>query len=73
MGSIVLRVSELKKLVGMLSKDHMDFVKITLLDGDAGEELQPSAAFTGVRSACPWELVDYDEIEAAPSEVDFFE
>ena len=66
MDSIVLRVSELKKLVSELVKDGMQYVKVALLEGDAGEALPPSAAFTGLRADRPFELVDFDELDGVP-------
>ena len=66
MDSIVLRVSELKRLVGELAKERMDFVQVTLMEGDAGEGLPPSAAFTGLRADRPFELVDFDDLDGVP-------
>jgi hypothetical protein len=66
MESIVLRVSELKRLAGELAKERMDYVQVTLLEGDAGEALPPSAAFTGMRTNRPFELVDFDELDGVP-------
>ena len=66
MGSIVLRVSELKKLASELVKDGMQYVQVALLEGDAGEGLPPSAAFTGLRADRPFELIDYDELDGVP-------
>ena len=63
MDSIVLRVSELRKLAGELARERMDFVQVTLMEGDAGEALPPSAAFTGLRVDRPFELVDFDELD----------
>jgi hypothetical protein len=66
MDSIVLRVSELKKLAGELSKDGMQYVQVALLEGDVGEGLPPSAAITGLRSDRPFELINYDELDGVP-------
>ena len=66
MDTIVLRVSELKRLAGALARDRMDYVQVILLDGDAGEGSPPSAAFTGLRADRPFELVDFDELEGVP-------
>lgn len=72
MGAIVLRVSELKRLAGALAKDGMDYVQVALLEGDVGEGLPPSAAFTGLRAVRPFEMADYDELEGVPTrEADF--
>ncbi|MEA5145642.1 MAG: hypothetical protein VB041_06380 [Candidatus Limiplasma sp.] len=65
MGSIVLRVSELKRLAGELARERMDYVQVTLLEGDAGDALPPSATFTGLRADRPFELVDFDTLEGA--------
>ena len=63
MDSIVLRVSELKRLVRELARERMDYVQVMLLEGDAGEELPPSAMFTGLRTDRPFELVYFDELD----------
>lgn len=63
MDSIVLRVSELKRLAGELARERMDFVQVMLMEGDAGEALLLSAAFTGMRTDRPFELVDFDELD----------
>jgi len=68
MDSIVLHVPELKRLAALLSKDKVDYVQIMLLDAEPSGGAPPSAAFTGLRAACPWELVDYGELEGVPQE-----
>ena len=73
MDSIVVRVSELKRLTGELVKERMDYVQVTLLEGDAGEELPPSAAFTGLRMNTPFESVDFDELDGVPEAEASFE
>jgi len=67
MDSIVLRVSELKKVAAFMAKDRMDYVQLMLLCGDAGEELPPCATFTGLRANQPFELVEYDELDGVPA------
>ena len=72
MDSIVLRVSELKRLAGELTRERMNYVQVMLMEGDAGEALPPSAAFTGLRMDRPFELVDFDELDGVPqSEASF--
>ena len=68
MDSIVLRVPELKRLVAALVRDKIDFVQVSLVEGnDAGEDMPPpSAAFMGMRAGAEYELIDYDELEAVP-------
>ena len=69
MDSIVLRVSELKRLVASLVRDKIDYVQVSLVDGDSvgGDTLPPSAAFAGMRAGAEYELIDYDELEAVPA------
>jgi len=74
MNSIVLSVPELKKIVATLTKDKIDYVQVSLNEGDTadGDTLPPSAAFVGLRASEPEELIDYDELEAVPeAEADF--
>jgi hypothetical protein len=66
MDTIVLRVSELKKLAAELVKDGMQYVQVALMEGDVGEGLPPSAAFSAMRADRPFELVDYDELDGVP-------
>ena len=69
MDSIVLRVPELKKLMATLTKEKIDYVQVSLNEGDTadGDVLPPSAAFVGLRASEPEELIDYDELEAVPA------
>jgi len=69
MDSIVLRVPELKKIVATLTKDKIDYVQVSLVDGDTagGDTPPPSAAFVGMRAGAEYELIDYDELEAVPT------
>ena len=69
MDSIVLRVPELKKLAALLVRDKIDYVQVSLVEGDvAGSDtLPPSAAFAGMRAGAEYELIDYDELEAVPA------
>ena len=69
MDSIVLRVPELKRLVASLVRDHIDYVQVSLVDGDSvgGDTLPPSAAFVGMRAGAEYELIDYDELEVVPA------
>jgi len=72
MDSIVLRVSELKRVAAALAKDRMDYVQLVLLEGDAGDAIPPCATFTGLRISQPFELIEYDELEGVPeTEADF--
>lgn len=66
MNSIVVRVSELKRLMGALVQDKMDYVQVTLLEGDAVEGMPPAAAFSALRSRKPFEVVEYDELDSVP-------
>lgn len=69
MDSIVLRVPELKKIVATLTKDKIDYVQVSLTEGDVvgGDVLPPSAAFVGMRANAEYELIDYDELNAVPA------
>jgi hypothetical protein len=74
MDSIVLRVSEMKRLVAALARDKIDYVQVSLNEGDTTgrDALPPSAAFMGLRAGARYELIDYDELEAVPvAEADF--
>ncbi len=66
MDSIVVRVSELKRLVGVLVRDKMDYVQVTLLEGDVIEGMLPAAAFSALRARKPFEVVKYDELDGVP-------
>ena len=69
MDTIVLRVPELKRLVAALVRDKIDYVQVSLAEGDCldGDVLPPSAAFVGMRAGAEYELIDYDELEAVPA------
>lgn len=69
MDSIVLRVPELKKLMTTLTKEKIDYVQVSLNEGDTagGDAPPPSAAFVGMRAGAEYELIDYDELEAVPA------
>ena len=69
MDSIVLRVPELKRLVAALVRDKIDYVQVSLVEGDSvgGDTLPPSAAFAGIRAGAEYEMIDYDELEAVPA------
>lgn len=69
MDSIVLRVPELKRLVTALTKEKIDYVQVSLAEGDVvgGNVLPPSAAFVGMRANAEYELIDYDELNAVPA------
>ena len=69
MDSIVLHVPELKKIVATLTKDKIDYVQVSLIEGDTadGDAPPPSAAFAGMRAGAEYELIDYDELEAVPA------
>lgn len=70
MDSIVLRVKDLKSLVAIMAKDHMDYVEVSLAGGEG--DLPPCAVFTGQRSSKAFEQVDYDDLEGVPAgEADF--
>ena len=67
MDSIVVQVSELKRLAGALVRDKMDYVRLMLLDEDAVEGMPPAAAIVGLSMRKPFELVDYDALEGVPA------
>lgn len=66
MDSIVLRVSELKKVAVTIAKDHMSYVQLMLLDGDVDNAIPPSVSFTAFRADLTFELVEYDELDGVP-------
>lgn len=62
----VIPVSELARLVKELRRDGMDYVELTLLEGDPPPAADPSPScisFHGIQKSDPDFSVDYEEID----------
>ena len=69
MDEIVIKVSDLLNLATQLKSDKMQYVKLTLMEGDScssDDSVPPCMCASAVKSIKSERAVDYDAIDAAP-------
>lgn len=69
MDEIVIKVSDLLNLSAQLKTDKMQYIKLTLLEGDncsSDDSVPPCMCVSAIKSIKSERAVDYDAIDAAP-------